>query len=412
MSESHPTAPAPTAKPAKPSPDFQLFPHAAGVWAKKIRGKMYYFGPWDDPQGALKRYDEQKEALHAGRKARPDPEAVTVKDVANAWLNHKLALVDAGELSPLSMKKYQAAVAELLAHVGKSRLAADLGPDDFAGLRERMAAKWGPLRLGDCIQHVRSALKHAYEAGLIPVPTRFGPAFKGPSKKALRLHRAAQGPKLFSAEEVRALANGALVVGAAGPELVWPGSALRAMILLGINCGFGNGDCNNLPLAAVNLDAGWIDYPRPKTGIARRCPLWPETVAALRAALAARPEPRAPEYAGLVFLTRCGRGWDSDFAGGTVSRETAKLLRRFCINGRKGLGFYTLRHTFRTVADEARDQPAADFIMGHEVPHMSSVYRETISVSRLKAVADHVRAWLFGPVGKAEVANAAEPRHN
>ncbi len=73
-----------------------------------------------------------------------------------------------------------------------------------------------------------------------------------------------------------------------------------------------------------------------------------------------------------------------------------KLLHRLGINGRKGLGFYTLRHTFRTVADEAKDQPAADYIMGHEVPHMSSVYRETISDARLKAVSDHVRGWLCG----------------
>jgi hypothetical protein len=33
--------------------------------------------------------------------------------------------------------------------------------------------------------------------------------------------------------------------------------------------------------------------------------------------------------------------------------------------------------------------------MGHEVAHMSSVYRETISDERLKAVSDHVRKWLF-----------------
>jgi hypothetical protein len=37
--------------------------------------------------------------------------------------------------------------------------------------------------------------------------------------------------------------------------------------------------------------------------------------------------------------------------------------------------------------------------MGHEVPHMSSVYRETISDARLKAVSDHVRRWLFGEPG-------------
>ncbi len=50
---------------------------------------------------------------------------------------------------------------------------------------------------------------------------------------------------------------------------------------------------------------------------------------------------------------------------------------------------------FQTIADEARYQPAVDFCMGHEVPHMSAVYRETISDERLQAVADHVRRWLF-----------------
>jgi hypothetical protein len=39
---------------------------------------------------------------------------------------------------------------------------------------------------------------------------------------------------------------------------------------------------------------------------------------------------------------------------------------------------------------------ACDFIMGHEIPHMSSVYRERISDERLRAVAEHVRRWLFG----------------
>jgi hypothetical protein len=51
---------------------------------------------------------------------------------------------------------------------------------------------------------------------------------------------------------------------------------------------------------------------------------------------------------------------------------------------------------FRTVADAAKDQPAADHIMGHESPHMSTVYREQISDDRLRAVTDHVRTWLFG----------------
>jgi integrase len=101
-----------------------------------------------------------------------------------------------------------------------------------------------------------------------------------------------------------------------------------------------------------------------------------------------------------VFLTKYGGPWHKDTNDCPVAKETAKLLKRLGINGRTGLGFYTLRHTFRTVADESKDQPAVDYIMGHEVPHMSSVYRETISDARLRAVAEHVRAWLF-PAGPA-----------
>src|SRR5262245_58468856 len=100
MSKPHSTA-TPLAgkslKPSKPYPDFPLFPHAAGVWAKKIRGKLHYFGPWADPDGALAKYLEQKDALHAGRKPREETEGVMVKELCNQFLNAKQALVESGE---------------------------------------------------------------------------------------------------------------------------------------------------------------------------------------------------------------------------------------------------------------------------------------------------------------------------
>ncbi len=196
MSKANSTAPAATDKPDKPSkpyPDFPLFPHAAGVWAKKIRGKMHYFGPWSDPDGALAKYLEQKDALHAGHKPRPDPEALTVKALANTFLNHKQALLDAGELSPRTWMNSKEATDLVVKEFGKQRAVADLGPDDFAALRNKMARKWGPVRVRDFVQRIRSVFKHAYDAGLIATPMRFGPGFARPSKKTIRLERAPQG---------------------------------------------------------------------------------------------------------------------------------------------------------------------------------------------------------------------------
>ena len=85
-----------------------------------------------------------------------------------------------------------------------------------------------------------------------------------------------------------------------------------------------------------------------------------------------------------------------------IAFEFGKLLRKLHLN-RVGLGFYAVRHTFRTIADEARDQPAADYITGHESAHMSTVYRETIRDERLKAVTDYVRRWLFGAIDQVQL---------
>jgi integrase len=373
-------------KPKKPNPDFPLFPHAAGVWAKKIRGKMHYFGPWSDPDGALTKYLAEKDALHAGRKPREDTEGVTVKELCNQFHNAKLALVESGELTNRSWQDYKAAGDLVVLNFGKSRLVADLDPDDFAALRAEMAKKWGPVTLGNVIQRIRVIFKFAWDNGLIDRPVRYGQNFKRPSRKVVRIDRAKKGPKLFTADEINRL------LAAAGPQM-------KSMILLGINAGFGNADCGHLPSSAVDLDAGVIDFPRPKTGIPRRSVLWSETVEALRQAAAARPKPKDERDAGLVFVTKYGLSWAKDSEDQTLAKEFGKLLKALGINGRTGLGFYTLRHTFRTVADETKDQPAVDFVMGHEIPHMSAVYRETISDERLRAVAEHVRAWLFKKKG-------------
>jgi integrase len=383
-------------KPNKPYPEFPLFPHATRRWAKKIRGKLHYFGPWGDPDGAVAKYLEQKDALHAGRTPRVQPEGLTVRDLVNRFLTHKRHLLDTREITERTWGEYYATGERLVSEFGADRLVDDLTADAFGKLRSIIAAKWGPIRLANEIQRVRSVFKYGYDAGLIDKPVRYGPEFKRPAKKVLRKLRAEQGPRMFERFELQAMIGGALVVGKEGPELVQATALLRAMILLGVNCGFGNADCGTLPLSALDLTGGWVSYPRPKTGIERRCKLWPETIAALQRVVAGRREAQDQADAGLVFLTQRGRSWYKNSMDNPVSKETRKLLDALGINDHRN--FYALRHTFETIAGDSRDQVAVDHVMGHAREDMASVYRERIADERLAAVAEHVRRWWFGGV--------------
>jgi integrase len=370
-------------KPAKPRPDFPLFPHATKRWAKKIRGKMYYFGPWSDPDGALNNYLDQKDDLYAGRVPRAKRGGLTVRDLCNRFLNSKKLLLDTREVVPRTFAVYKTVTDRIVKEFGKERLVEDLRPEDFEQLRAKLPTTWGPMAVANFVRHARGVFKYAADNNLIPAPVRYGQAFRSPSKKVMRRARNAKGLRMFEAAELRAL------LGAAGPQL-------KAMILLGVNCGYGNGDCGRLPLSALDLEKGWVTFPRPKTEVVRRCSLWPETVEALRAAIARRPTPRTEDAARLVFLTHAGDSWAKETADNPISKETIKLLRKVKIY-RPGLNFYALRHTFETIGGETDRQAAVDHIMGHtpKAGDMSAVYRERISDERLRAVTDHVRGWLF-----------------
>lgn len=370
---------------AKPRPDFPLFPHATGRWAKKVRGKLVYFGKCaNDPKGAaaLELWLDQRDDLLAGRTPRANRDGLTVAQLCDMFLIAKRRKRDAGEITGRTFDEYHATTDRLVAAFGKRRLVDDLAADDFETLRAAIAKQWGPIRLGNEIQRIRGVFKYGYESGLIANPVRFGPEFVKPSRRVIRKARAAVGPRMFEPAELRALIEAA-------------SQPVKTMILLALNCGFGNADCGTLPIDAVDLDKGWIDYPRPKTGIERRCPLWPETVEALREWLPKRPAAKDSKHAGLVFVTKYGGAWAKDEADSPVTKEFRKLLDSAGLY-RRGLSFYTLRHVFATIGGESRDRDAVEHIMGHAEASasMAGAYRERISDDRLRAVVDHVRAWL------------------
>jgi integrase len=375
-------------KPAKPRADFALFIHQTGRWCKKVKGRFCYFGKAvDDPNGkaALNKWLDEKDDLLAGRIPRKTPaEGVTVKDLVNHFLTLKQSMVEAGELMPRTFELYRQTGLRFAKAVGRGRPVDDLVADDFQHYRTWGAKQWGPVFLGNEIQRIRTLFKHGYDAGLIDKPVRFGPGFKKPSAKTLRQSRLERGLRMFERDELLSLLKHAE-------------GNVGAMTLLGINAALSNTDLALLPMKALDLKSGWLDYARQKTAIERRIPLWPETVESLNAVLAGRPTPQDPADKQLVFIGKRGESYIGNHRGYRVHQEFKRLLERANLT-RKGLSFYALRHTFQTIAEGSRDLSAVQSIMGHapQTNDMSAVYRERIDDARLKAVTDHVHAWLFG----------------
>jgi integrase len=373
-----------TKRPTKPHPGFSLWIHPSGRWCKKVRGRAHYFGKVaDDPDGAaaLQQWLDVKDDLLAGRIPHRKQAGLTVADLCNRFLHGKHLMVEAGEMTPRVWSDYRTTCKRILEAWGRMRPVADLRPEDFQKLRAEFASTHGPRRLAKDVQEVRTMFRWAAESGLIE-PPRFGPDFKRPSRRVLRAARQANGSRMFEAGEVRTILE-------AAPQ------PLRTMVLLAVNAGFGNTDCGELPLSALDLDAGWVDFPRPKTAIPRRCPLWPETAAAIRDTIENYRKKTRPETEALVFVTRWGTAWTHDNdSQNLVTKKFRALLKRLGLY-RKGRGFYSLRHVFRTIADGARDAPAANLIMGHVDESMAVHYVERISDERLRRVVEYVRGWLF-----------------
>lgn len=372
-------------KPSKPYPDFPLYAHASGLWAKRINGRIHYFGPWRDWQAALAKFQRERDDLYAGREPEVT-EGVSVETLCDHFIDAKRRQVLAGELRSPTYQDYWHSCKRVVKFFGKRRAVESLRPSDFGKLREDMAKTLGPVRLGNEISRIRTLFRYAgpEESGLLEKPVRIGGEFRRPPKRVVRRVARESGPRWFQPAEVRAL-------------LRQSRGQLRAMVYLAINCGLGPRECGLLELADLDLDAGWLDHSRAKTEMPRRAKLWPATVRAIRRALHNRPTPRDPDLGSRIFITKYGRPWthEADRVN-PVSQEFAKL-QDACGVRVKGRGFYCLRHSYRTAADECGDQPAINLTMGHVDPSMGGIYRHTISDSRLEQVATTVREWLGKP---------------
>lgn len=378
-----------------------MTPHSQKQWCKKIKGKVRYFGEWSIPdpdhtkaRAALSRFYEYMKQLEATPglaqvpQKKTDAQNLTVGGVVNGFVTNRLAKLKDGNLSHRQFVEYRTIGNLMIDLFGEDRPIIELTPADLALLRSRLPG--GPVRVGNEVVWCRSILNWA--AKNYGVSIRYGSEFEKPPRRSMR--QATKAKRVFLPAEIKALLHHAQ-----GP--------IKAMILLGINGGYGQTDCATLP-SNIKLDSGVLDYLRHKTGVRRVVPLWPETIQALKEY--ERPSDAHPE---LFFVTRWKNPWvheqvynDEDGLAESVTRcdavdvEFDKVQKAAELDIR---GFYLLRHTFRTIADETCDTNAIRCIMGHAFPGMDEFYLHMhgTNADRIKRVTEHVRQWLFGTPGKS-----------
>jgi integrase len=387
-----------SSKPPKPYPSFPLGAGSSGHWQKRINSRLCYFGAWGRlisgvltqlPNGgewreALQRFNAEKDALYDGRSPLPESaDARTVRDICNAFMRAKTESFEQGDIGLRMLEEYRTTCEFLIRKLGRDRLVDDLKPRDFEKLRADISKRRGPAGLGNQVVRVKSIFKYALAASLISKQVVFGPQFKGASKRVMREHRNERGKKLLPASQIRSLISSADDV------------QLKCWILLGVNCGLGPTDIVRLPNKAIDFEQAWLNYPRPKNGIKRESPLWAETVSCLKEVLASRPKPTDSNAQNLVFLRKSGKSWEGNLVTNSISLLTTRLMKQVgCYQ--PGNSHYTLRHVFATVGAGLKDVAALSFMMGHSDDNsMLSRYIEEIDPSRLTAISNHVRSWLF-----------------
>ncbi|MEX0884994.1 MAG: tyrosine-type recombinase/integrase [Phycisphaeraceae bacterium] len=403
---------------ALPWPTFPLSPHpSSGRWYKKHKGRRHYFGKLADGwEAAYAKYEAEWPDIVAGREQQPTSsrEGLTLREGVNLWLAARVEDGNAGTIAASTVSAYHRIGRQVVDELGGGVPISRLKPDDFRRLAHTYRGTMAPTPARKAFVVTRQIFTWLFHNEHIDAPPRYGTDFKLSKLESRRTSRRSNGAT-FTAEQVRTLLHAAQhgVAGDSdrGIEGVRGTPHLYAMVLLAINGGYTQRELAMLRLDDVDIENAIIDHYRGKSEARRTVPLWPETVEALKASIANRPTPKR-EAEGLLFVTANGMAWQRERmierkpekAGDkaelrfqrvdAIAHQFAKLCKATGARV-EGAGFGHLRHTHRTISDEAGDPHAAMRIMGHDVPGISRHYVADISRERLEAVANHVRGWLW-----------------
>jgi len=196
-------------KPTKPYPDFPLYAHSAGVWAKKIRGKLYYFGPWSDYKTALEKYLAERDFLYAG-KPPPSPHGVELLELADQYMDSKLSAMESGELSRQHYLDCKRDVQMAVDVLGPRRPVRTLSLDDFRRLRGEIVKDRNATTITNIIKRLRAMFAWGKDpAKLLDDVPEYGGEFSPPPLRVRRKALRSGGPRDLKADEILAVLTAA-----------------------------------------------------------------------------------------------------------------------------------------------------------------------------------------------------------
>jgi len=372
-------------KPEKPRPDWPLTASSNGQWVKKIKGRVYAFGRWDEPENALARYVAEGNFIRV-HGCRPIEDGsirldVGVKQFLDRQKDRRDGVVGK-KISPRHFEDLKDVCGVVLKTFSRSRKIGTLRSSDFTNVYKTISVKKdgkkaSPSTVRRNIANVKTFFNWLAKNDLIPNRINFGSDFVAPVRQTAA--DSLEDDKEFSPAETWAMIKATT-------------ANTRAMIWLALNTGSNNACCANITIKALDLEEGVMTWKRHKArnkehAKVRVIELWPETVDALKAAMFDRPEPKDAANENLFFLTRYGAKWDQ----WALSRQIGKLKTELGIN-RDGVGFNSFRNVIETHG--GTDQVAINWVMGHIDPTIAVRYRNGVPSERIRTVTDNVRRWL------------------
>jgi len=344
------------------SDKFPLTLHPTGQYCKKIKGKVRYFGT--NKKKALEKYLAQATYLHGAQSLaqKISNGKMTLKQLCDLYLRYQNSRVLVGDITAKHYNDLTYSLSRFMSFLGPGCRIENISTLDLQNYKRKLQSSYPSIDRQNLHIGLMKAMFHwARKNDVLDTI---------PNIDAISKDRVVHKEKYtFNKKQIRKLLSIADV-------------KMKAMIWLGLNCGFGCTDCSRLKWEDLDFKNSRVELARSKTKIGRNLPLWPETIKALK---------EIPRSGALVFTISKDHPWIRTTAttndngepkyiiDNRISTIFSRLMKKVRIQAPKGTGFYTLRRTAATMAARSGDPFAVQRLLGHVDLTMATRYVQDVS---------------------------------